>query len=100
MYKAHKFFYLSVIFVVLSVFLNVQNPMMKGLFGSINSIILFTGLVNAILLIISIILIDKALIRPDQASRGVYRWAKVWPWVILIVIIYHLISGLLLFGIL
>ncbi len=100
MHKAHKFFYLSVTFVILSVFLSVHNPIIKGLFGSINAIILFTGLVNAILLIISILLVDIAIKRPKQMSDGLRKWVKVWPWIILIVILYHLFSGLLLFGIL
>ncbi|KAA1039080.1 hypothetical protein [Macrococcus equipercicus] len=99
MYKGHKFFYLSIICVLLSIFLSVHNPVIKSLFGSINAIILFTGLVNAILLVISIVLIDKAIKHPEQSSEGVYRWTKVWPWVILVVIIYHLLSGLFLFGI-
>lgn len=100
MHKYQKYFYLSVIFVLLSVFLSVYNPIINSLFGSITAIILFTGLINAMLLILSVIFIDRAIKHPEGTTERVARAARWWPYVILIVIIYHFISGILLFGIL
>ncbi|WP_239243228.1 hypothetical protein [Macrococcus epidermidis] len=73
--------------------------MLAILFGSINAIILFTRLVSCILLIISIVLIDKALKQPENISSGLYKVAKIWPWVILVVILLQLASILFRFGI-
>lgn len=97
--KANKYVYFSIFFVILSIFCNGYNPVLSILFGSITSIILFTGLVSCILLIISIVLIDKALKRPDELSPGLLKVAKVWPFVILIIIIVQLVSILFRFGI-
>lgn len=100
MHKYQKYFYLSVIFVVLSIFLSVYNPIIKSLFGSITAIILFTGLINAVLLVFSVLFIDKAIKHPEGTTARVAQIARWWPFVILAVIIYHFISGILLFGIL
>lgn len=97
--KANKYVYFSIFFVILSIFCNGYNPVLSILFGSITSIILFTGLVSCILLIISIVLIDKALKRPDELSPGLLKVAKIWPFVILIIIIVQLVSILFRFGI-
>lgn len=97
--KANKYVYFSIFFVILSIFCNGYNPVLSILFGSITSIILFTGLVSCILLIISIVLVDKALKRPDELSPGLLKVAKVWPFVILIIIIVQLVSILFRFGI-
>ncbi|MCE4957982.1 hypothetical protein [Macrococcoides caseolyticum] len=97
--KANQYVYLSLFFVVLSIFCNGYNPILSILFGSITSIILFTGLMSCILLILSIVCIDKALKQSAQLSPGYYKFAKVWPFIILLVIIAQLISILLRFGI-
>lgn len=97
--KANKYVFFSIFFVILSIFCNGYNPVLSILFGSITSIILFTGLVSCILLIISIVLIDKALKRPDELSPGLLKVAKIWPFVILIIIIVQLVSILFRFGI-
>ncbi|WP_414048602.1 hypothetical protein [Macrococcus animalis] len=97
--KANKYVYFSIFFVVLSIFCNGYNPVLTVLFGSITSIILFTGLVSCILLIISIILIDKALKQPKEISSSLFKVAKIWPYVILVVILVQLISILFRFGI-
>lgn len=97
--KANKYVYFSIFFVILSIFCNGYNPVLAILFGSINAIILFTGLVSCILLIISIVLIDKALKQPDNISSGLYKVAKIWPWVILVIILLQLASILFRFGI-
>ncbi|WP_414045945.1 hypothetical protein ACMGE7_08585 [Macrococcus equi] len=98
--KANKYVYFSIFFAVLSIFCNGYNPILSILFGSITSIILFTGLLSCILLIISIVLIDKALKQPHEISTGLYKLAKVWPYIILAIIVLQLISILFRFGIL
>ena len=95
--RGNKYVYLSIFFVLLSVICNGYNPLMSMLFGSIKAIILFTGIANCIMLIISIVMIDKALKR--ELSSGLRKLAKVWPFVILIVILLQLLSILILFGI-
>ncbi|UBH08074.1 hypothetical protein [Macrococcus armenti] len=95
--RGNKYVYLSIFFVLLSVICNGYNPLMSMLFGSIKAIILFTGIANCIMLIISIVMIDKALKR--ELSPGLRKLAKVWPFVILIVILLQLLSILILFGI-
>lgn len=95
--RGNKYVYLSIFFVLLSVICNGYNPLMSMLFGSVKAIILFTGIANCIMLIISIVMIDKALKR--ELSSGLRKLAKVWPFVILIVILLQLLSILILFGI-
>lgn len=96
--KGNKYVYLSIFFVLLSIICNGYNPLMSMLFGSLKSIVLFTGISNCIMLIISIIMIDKGL--KSELSSGIRKIAKVWPFVILIVILLQLLSILILFGIL
>lgn len=98
--KANKYVYFSIFLVILSIFCNGYNPMLSIIFGSITSIILFTGLASCILLIISILFIDKALKNREHISSGLYKIAKIWPFIILIVIFVQLISILFRFGIL
>ncbi len=96
MKQSRRYFMISVVLVVLSMLLSVKNPLLSQLLGSVTSIILFSGLVNAILLIISVIMLDRYMKRPEATFQSA---AKIWQFVILAVIIYHLISGMLLFGI-
>ncbi|MCU7558180.1 hypothetical protein ROU88_03065 [Macrococcus capreoli] len=97
--KANKYVYFSIFFVVLSIFCNGYNPVLNILFGSITSIILFTGLASCILLILSIMMIDKALKQRQDISSGLLKLAKLWPFVILMVIVLQLISILFRFGV-
>ncbi|ULG71411.1 hypothetical protein [Macrococcus brunensis] len=96
MKQSRRYFILSVALVVLSMLLSVKNPLLSQMFGSVTSIILFSGLVNAIILIISVLSLDRYMKQPDEQFQSA---AKIWQFVILAVIIYHLISGMLLFGI-
>lgn len=100
MKSANKYFYISVGLVLLSFILNGNNSWVHQLFGSITSIVLFTGFINAIILIISIVMIDIAIKNKPQLHGFPRGFAKYWPFVILAVIIYHLVTGLFLFGIL
>jgi len=97
MKHSRRYFIISVILVILSMLLSVKNPLLDQVFGSVSSIILFSGLVNAIILIISVIMLDRSM---KTRNGQYYKAAKIWQFVILAVIIYHLISGMLLFGIL
>ncbi|TDL98671.1 hypothetical protein ERX27_02530 [Macrococcus brunensis] len=96
MKHSRRYFIISVVLVILSMLLSVKNPLLSQIFGSVTSIILFSGLVNAIILIISVIMLDRYMKQPDEEFQLA---AKIWQFVILAVIIYHLISGMLLFGI-
>lgn len=97
--KANKYLYSSIFFILLSFFCSAFNPLMGNLFGSITSIILFTGIVNSVLLIMSIILSDMALKRRADLSAGAFKIAKWMPLIIFIVIMFHLFVTLKMFGI-
>ncbi|TDM04620.1 hypothetical protein [Macrococcus carouselicus] len=97
MNQSRRYFFISVILVVLSMLLSVRNPLLSQMFGSVTSIILFSGLVNAVLLIISVLMLDRSM---NDRDGEFYSAARLWQFVILAVIIYHLISGMRLFGIL
>ncbi|GGB02452.1 hypothetical protein ERX37_00560 [Macrococcus hajekii] len=97
MNQSRRYFFISVILVFLSMLLSVKNPLLNQLFGSVTSIILFSGLVNAILMIISVLTLARSMKYPSYQYN---KAAKVWQFVILAVILYHLYSGMRLFGIL
>ncbi|GGI40547.1 hypothetical protein [Mammaliicoccus stepanovicii] len=97
--KARRYFYISVILIIISLFLSAQNPLMESWFGSLVSLVLISSVLNGILLLISVITIDKSIKHQTSAHQTIGKLSKLLPIVLFVVIIYHIIVIIKFFGI-
>src|SRR5699024_445357 len=49
--KAKRYFYISVVLMIISLFLSAQNPLIESWFGSLVSLVLISSILNGILLL-------------------------------------------------
>lgn len=99
MSKSKKYFYLTVTFIMISFYFNTQNPILNHQFDSIVKIIIASSVINAIILIIAIQFADKSVKHLPEKKSWIHRAAKSLPWILLIVLIFHLITAIRTFGI-
>ncbi|MGV3244263.1 hypothetical protein [Staphylococcus sp. 11261D007BR] len=98
MSKSKRYFYLSVILIIISLCLNTQIPILNQFFSSIFKLILFSSIVNAIILIIAISLADRSIKHLPERKSWIHTAARILPFILLIVIVFHIVSALLTFG--
>ncbi|RTX70772.1 hypothetical protein EKQ61_12960, partial [Staphylococcus gallinarum] len=78
---------------------NTRNPLLNMHFNSIIKLIFVCSIINAVILIISIIFADKSIKHSQDKSDWIRKASKILPFVLLIVIIIHILSSLSTFGI-
>ncbi|MCU5746832.1 hypothetical protein N9R04_09105 [Staphylococcus sp. SQ8-PEA] len=100
MARSKLYFYLATILVLISIYFNTHNPLLTTYFSSMIKVIFMCCIINAIILIVAIILNDKSIKHLHENSDWVRIASKILPFIILIVILFHLISSLSTFGIL
>ncbi|NHM75448.1 hypothetical protein G8Y85_08570 [Staphylococcus sp. 11007852] len=99
MSKSKKYFYLSVLFLLLSLYCNAFNPLLHLHFNSIVKIIIVSVFVNALILVFTIIFADKSIKYLPESKSWIHRAAKIMPWIIFCVLLFQIASALYLFGI-
>lgn len=99
MSKSKKYFYLSVLLIIASFYFNAQNPILNQHFSSIVKIIFICSIINTITLIIAILFADKSIKYLPEKRSWIHRAAKALPWILFVVIVFHLISAFRTFGI-
>ncbi|UEX90899.1 hypothetical protein [Staphylococcus ratti] len=99
MSKSKKYFYLSFLLLLISLYLNSMNPLLNLHFNSVVKIIVVSIFVNAIVLIFAIIFADKSIKHLPERKSWIHKAAKLLPWLLFIVLIIHILTSLLTFGI-
>ncbi|MCO4330560.1 hypothetical protein BUZ56_10600 [Staphylococcus hyicus] len=99
MSKSKKYFYLTVLLLLVSLYFNAFNPLLHIHFNTIIKIIIVSVFLNALILIFTIIFADKSIKHLPENKSWIHRASKRLPWFILCVLILHIISALYLFGI-
>ena len=61
MSKSKKYFYISVILLIISFYFNTFNPLLSIQFKSIKNLLIACSIVNVVILMASIIFSDKAI---------------------------------------
>nr|WP_263312922.1 hypothetical protein [Mammaliicoccus sp. Marseille-Q6498] len=97
--KARRYFYISVVLIIISLFLSAQNPLMESWFGSLVSLVLISSILNGILLLIAVITTDKSIKYQTEDHNIINKINKFLPIILFIVIIYHIIIIIRFFGI-
>ncbi|MGV3043035.1 hypothetical protein [Staphylococcus rostri] len=100
MSKSKKYFYLSMLLILVSFYFNAQNPILNEHFSSLIKIILICSVINTITLFIAIIFADKSIKALPEKRSWIHRAAKMLPWILLVVILLHLVAAIRTFGIL
>ncbi|MCS4485286.1 hypothetical protein [Staphylococcus americanisciuri] len=100
MSKSKKYFYLSVLLILVSFYFNAQNPILNQHFSSLIKIILVCSVINAFTLIVAILFADKSIKALPEKKSWIHRAAHMLPWILLVVILLHLIAAIRTFGIL
>ncbi|MHD0397401.1 hypothetical protein ACY2DA_06135 [Staphylococcus simulans] len=98
MSRSKLYFYLTIILIIISFNFNMYNPLLNEQFHSIVKKLITSSIVNAIILIIAIILADKSIKHAKERTDWVRPASKVLPFVLLIVIVIHIITALISFG--
>ncbi|MBL7564990.1 hypothetical protein [Staphylococcus saccharolyticus] len=98
MSRSKKYFYLSLITLIVSFFFNTNNTLLSHIFSSFMKVMIATSLVNIIILIIAIIFADKSIKYSKESNDWIKVASKLLPIIILIVIIIHIFSSLHTFG--
>ncbi len=98
MSRSKKYFYLSLITLIVSFFFNTNNTLLSHIFSSFMKVMIATSLVNIIILIIAIIFADKSIKYSKESNDWIKVASKLLPIIILIVIIIHVFSSLHTFG--
>ncbi|MBL7573471.1 hypothetical protein [Staphylococcus saccharolyticus] len=98
MARSKKYFYLSLITLIVSFFFNTNNTLLSHIFSSFMKVMIATSLVNIIILIIAIIFADKSIKYSKESNDWIKVASKLLPIIILIVIIIHVFSSLHTFG--
>lgn len=99
MARSKLYFYLSTLLVIISFYFNTRNPLLNMHFNSMIKLIFVCSIINAIILIISIIFADKSIKHLHEESDWIRRASKVLPYLILVVIVIHILASLSTFGI-
>ncbi|SCS33750.1 hypothetical protein [Staphylococcus caeli] len=99
MARSKLYFYLSSILIIISFYFNTRNPLLNMHFNSMIKLIFVCSIINAIILIISIIFADKSIKHAREKSDWIVNASKLLPYVILVVIVIHIIAALSTFGI-
>ncbi|MCW0985315.1 hypothetical protein [Staphylococcus gallinarum] len=99
MARSKLYFYLSSLLIIISFYFNTRNPLLNMHFNSIIKLIFVCSIINAVILIISIIFADKSIKHSKDKSDWIRKASKILPFVLLIVIIIHILSSLSTFGI-
>ena len=97
--KAKRYFYISVVLVIISLFLSAQNPLMESWFGSLVSLVLISSILNGILLLIAVITTDKSIKYQTEKHKTIAKISKFLPILLFVVIIYHIVVIVKFFGI-
>lgn len=100
MSKSKKYFYLASLLMLISLYLNSMNPLLNLHFQSVVKIIVVSIFVNAIILVLAIISTDKSIKYLPESKSWIHKASKLLPWLLLIVIIFHIVTSLFTFGIL
>lgn len=100
MARSKLYFYIAIILVLISIYFNTHNPLLKNHFNSMIKIIFMCSIINAIILIAAVIFNDKSIKHLHEKSGWIRYASKVLPFVLLIVILLHIVSLLSTFGIL
>lgn len=98
MSRSKLYFYLTIILIIISFNFNMNNPLLNEQFHSIVKKIVTSSVVNAIILIIAIILADKSIKHAKERTDWIHAASKILPFILLIVIIIHIITALISFG--
>lgn len=98
MARSKKFFYLSVLMIIISYFFNTNNVLLNDLFSSFIKMILLCSVVNAIILILAIIFADISIKNLKPKKDWIRGAAKALPYIILITILIHIASIVHTFG--
>ena len=98
MSRSKKYFYLSLITLIVSFFFNTNNTLLSHIFSSFMKVMIATSLVNIIILIIAIIFADKSIKYSKERNDWIKVASKLLPIIILIVIIIHIFSSVHTFG--
>lgn len=99
MARSKLYFYLSAVLIIISFYFNTRDPLLGHLFNSMIKLIFVCSIINAVILIIAIILADKAIKHSKERTDWVKKLSKLLPYILLIVIIIHIIAALTTFGI-
>lgn len=100
MSKSKKYFYIAVILLIVSFYFNTFNPLLSMQFQSIKNLLIACSIVNVVILIASIIFSDKAIKHLNNKNKDWLKMAaKVLPYVILVVILFHIFASVTTFGI-
>ncbi|HCN60776.1 MULTISPECIES: hypothetical protein [Mammaliicoccus] len=97
--KAKRYFYISVVLIIISLFLSAQNPLIETMFGSLVSLVLISSILNGILILIAVITTDKSIKHQTDEHKTISKLNKLLPIVLFIVIIYHIVVIIKFFGI-
>ena len=97
--KAKRYFYISVVLMVISLFLSAQNPLIESWFGSLVSLVLISSILNGILLLIVVITTDKSIKYQTEKHKTIAKISKFLPILLFVVIIYHIVVIVKFFGI-
>ena len=92
MSKSKKYFYISVILLIISFYFNTFNPLLSIQFKSIKNLLIACSIVNVVILMASIIFSDK---NKDWIKTA----SNILPYLILIVILFHIFASITTFGI-
>lgn len=98
MSRSKKYFYLSILMIIVSFFFNTNNSLLSNIFGSFMKLMIVTSIVNIIILILSIIFADKAIKHSKESTDWIKIASRCLPLIIFIVIIIHILSSLHTFG--
>ena len=94
MSKSKKYFYISVILLIISFYFNTFNPLLSIQFKSIKNLLI------ACILMASIIFSDKAIKHLNYKNKDWIKTASnILPYLILIVILFHIFASITTFGI-
>ena len=100
MSKSKKYLYISVILLIISFYFNTFNPLLSIQFKSIKNLLIACSIVNVVILIASIIFSDKAIKHSNYKNKDWIKTAsKILPYVILVVILFHIFASVTTFGI-
>ncbi|MDM8328102.1 hypothetical protein QUH70_08010 [Staphylococcus felis] len=99
MSKSKKYFYISLLLIIIRFCFNTHNPLLNQLFASIVKLILVCSIVNAIILILATHFADKSIKNLPERRDWIHKASHILPIILLFVIIAHIISALFTFGI-
>lgn len=100
MSKSKKYFYISIILLIISFYFNTFNPLLSQQITSVKYLLIACSIINVIILIASIIFSDKAIKHLGDKQGWIRIASKILPIIILLVIVFHIYASIKTFGIL